>query len=78
MTQEMLSKVMTMKMTMRVTSELKHVNYMWYLINPLCSDISGEEFDPNIDDEIMKGYEEFLQDFEDHLLLQEFGGGASN
>lgn len=32
-----------------------------------------DEVDPNIDEEIMRGYEEFLQEFEDHLLMQEFG-----
>ena len=37
---------------------------------------TGDDMDPNIDDEIMRGYEEFLQDFEDHLLLQEFGNPA--
>lgn len=33
----------------------------------------GEQDDPEADDEIIREYENFVQDFEDHLLMQEFG-----
>ena len=28
-----------------------------------------DQTDPNIDEEMMKAYKDFLQDFEEHLLL---------
>ena len=37
-----------------------------------------DQTDPNIDEEMMKAYEDFLQDFEEHLLLQEFGEHPTN
>lgn len=33
----------------------------------------GDQSDPNIDEDLMREYEEFVQDFEDHLMMQEFG-----
>jgi hypothetical protein len=32
-----------------------------------------DQDDPNIDDDMMKEYEDFVNDFEEHLMLQEFG-----
>ncbi|XP_019849559.1 PREDICTED: uncharacterized protein LOC109580618 [Amphimedon queenslandica] len=33
----------------------------------------GDQSDPNIDEELMREYEDFVQDFEEHLMMQEFG-----
>ena len=37
-----------------------------------------DQLDPKIDEEMFRKYEEFVQEFEDHLLMQEFGIGESN
>ena len=37
-----------------------------------------DQLDPEIDEEMLREYEEFVQEFEDHLLMQEFGIGESN
>ncbi len=63
------------------------VSYTWMiwnliiillLYNSYCNHSDTDDLDPNIDEEIMRGYEEFLQEFEDHLLLQEFGNRSKN
>lgn len=40
---------------------------------PFFYSIFDDQDDPNIDEEIMREYENFVQDLEDHLMMQEFG-----
>ena len=71
---------------------LYHTNYIWLVITGYICEFSicqlpslftfysdlEDQTDPNIDEEMMKAYEDFLQDFEEHLLLQEFGEHPTN
>ena len=65
-----------------MTLECKHVTSYFLPLKIDCGPSSCSNFedqlDPEIDEEMLREYEEFVQEFEDHLLMQEFGIGESN
>jgi hypothetical protein len=72
------------KKTMTVDAPVKKVEEWEEFVDEAGNVIEGTDYfeptvclddqdDPNIDDDMMKEYEDFVNDFEEHLMLQEFG-----